>query len=174
MIRSLKTARRRAATWLLATVLVALTGCVSELGTRAPIAPENLPAKLDLNNKPWVKQVLYAQFDQWRSVKYKAGGLSRDGVDCSGFVYLTFNSRFGITLPRSTDLLVNAGKPIDQQALLPGDLVFFKTGKTLRHVGIYLEDGKFVHASTDKGVMISRLDEAYWARTYWKSVRVQA
>jgi cell wall-associated NlpC family hydrolase len=44
----------------------------------------------------------------------------------------------------------------------------------MRHVGIYLEDGKFLHASTEKGVMLSNLDDQYWARTYWKSVRVQS
>lgn len=132
------------------------------------------PGRVDFTNKSQVKQALYAQFDQWRAVKYKSGGLSRDGVDCSGFVYLTFNSRLGIELPRSTDLQVTQGKTISQRDLVPGDLVFFRTGKSTRHVGIYLEDGKFLHASTEKGVMISRLTENYWAKAYWKSIRIGA
>ena len=135
---------------------------------------EGAGGRVDFTNKSQVKQALYAQFDQWRAVKYKSGGLSRDGVDCSGFVYLTFNSRLGIELPRSTDLQVTQGKTIPQRELVPGDLVFFKTGKSTRHVGIYLEDGKFLHASTEKGVMISRLTDNYWAKAYWKSIRIGA
>jgi len=153
-------------------IALLLFGCShTRYGDNAP--PPEQTGNFDLNNKSWVKQVLYAQFDQWRAVKYKDGGLSKGGVDCSGFVYLTFSSRFGINLPRSTDLQVSAGKTIAQQDLTPGDLVFFKTGKNVRHVGIYLEDNKFLHASTEKGVMISRLDDIYWAKKYWKSVRVQ-
>ena len=119
-----------------------------------------------------VKQILYAQYDDWKSVKYKSGGLSKAGVDCSGLVYLTFDTRLGIKLPRSTDEQVNAGKPIAIEDLIPGDLVFFKTGWHTRHVGIYIEDGKFLHVSSAKGVMISNLDDEYWAHTYWKSIRV--
>lgn len=127
----------------------------------------------DLGNARWVKQMLYSQYDQWSRVRYKIGGLSKEGVDCSGFVYLTYDARFGIRLPRSTDEQVNVGPPIEQRDLVPGDLVFFKTGKSTRHVGIYIEDRKFLHASTEKGVMISSLDDQYWARTYWKSIRVK-
>ena len=139
-----------------------------------PGRQEGPGGRVDFANKFQVKQVLYDQFDQWRAVRYKSGGMSRDGVDCSGFVYLTFNSRLGIELPRSTDLQVTQGKTIPQRDLVPGDLVFFKTGKATRHVGIYLEDGKFLHASTEKGVMISRLTESYWAKAYWKSIRIGA
>jgi probable lipoprotein NlpC len=141
---------------------------------RAPGIPESVPAKFDFTNKHLVKQALYAQFDQWRAVKYKSGGMSKDGVDCSGFVYLTFNSRLGIKLPRSTDLQVGIGNPVSKQELVPGDLVFFRTGKSTRHVGIYLEDGKFLHASTDRGVTISRLNDIYWSKVYWKSIRINA
>lgn len=146
-----------------------LVGCGMAPVHEQPSAPAG---RIDLANKMQVKRALYDQFEQWRAVKYKSGGLSRDGVDCSGFVYLTFNSRLGIDLPRSTDQQVLVGKSITQNDLTPGDLVFFRTGKSTRHVGIYLEDGKFVHASTDKGVMISRLSDNYWARAYWKSIRI--
>lgn len=130
--------------------------------------------QLDLSNPDWVKEILYAQYGEWRSVKYKSGGLSKKGVDCSGFVFLTYDSRFSIKLPRSTDEQVSVGSEIPQSKLVPGDLVFFRTGKTTRHVGIFIEDRKFVHASTEKGVMISSLDDQYWARAYWKSVRIPA
>ncbi|HSB96646.1 MAG TPA: NlpC/P60 family protein [Spongiibacteraceae bacterium] len=136
--------------------------------------PAPTPGRMDLGNSTWVKQVLYAQYEQWKTVKYKSGGMSKDGVDCSGFVSLTYDRRLGIKLPRSTDEQAILGVSITQRELIAGDLVFFKTGRATRHVGIYLEDGKFLHASTEKGVMISRMDDAYWTKTYWKAVRLKA
>lgn len=148
-----------------------LSGCSSYRPLSEP-PPEQ--QQFDLTNPHWVKEILYAQYGEWRSVKYKAGGLSKKGVDCSGFVFLTYDSRFSIKLPRSTDEQISVGPEILQSKLLPGDLVFFKTGKSTRHVGIFIEDRKFLHASTEKGVMISSLDDQYWARAYWKSVRVKS
>lgn len=157
------------------TSLIVLAALLSGCSSNHPISgPTPEQQRLDLSNPSWVKQTLYAQYDEWRAVKYKIGGLSKSGVDCSGFVFLTYDSRFSIKLPRSTDEQVNTGPEISQNKLVPGDLVFFKTGKTIRHVGIYIEDRKFLHASTEKGVMISTLDDQYWARTYWKSVRVKS
>jgi probable lipoprotein NlpC len=155
-----------AALFIFATLL---SGCSNYRS--APNIPDN-QQYLDLSNQDRVKEILYSQYSEWRSVKYKGGGLSKKGVDCSGFVYLTFDARFSIKLPRSTDEQIKAGPQIPKSKLSPGDLVFFKTGKLQRHVGIYIEDRKFLHASTEKGVMISSLDDQYWARAYWKSVRV--
>lgn len=157
---------------LLLLALFALAGC--QTTPRGAHVPMQQPARMDRSNPAWVKEVLYSQYDQWKSVRYKAGGMSRDGVDCSGFVSLTYDARLGIRLPRSTDEQSTLGKPVPVSGLMPGDLVFFRTGKAQRHVGIYLEDGKFLHASTEKGVMISRMDDPYWLRTYWKSVRLGA
>jgi cell wall-associated NlpC family hydrolase len=157
------------------TSLIVLAALMSGCSSNRPAA--NFPSEqqpLDLSNSNWVKENLYAQYGEWRSVKYQNGGLSKKGIDCSGLVYLTFDARFSIKLPRSTDEQINAGAEIPQSQLLPGDLVFFKTGKSIRHVGIYIEDRKFLHASSEKGVMISNLDDQYWSRTYWKSVRVKA
>ena len=77
--------------------------------------------------------------------------------------------KLGIVLPRSTDLQVELGQPVDKDELRAGDLVFFKTGRTLRHVGVYLEDGRFLHASSKLGVAISHLKESYWKSAYWKA-----
>lgn len=152
-----------------------LSGCSSHPTLQGSTSA---PAMDDLANASRVKATLYAQYDEWKAVKYKSGGLSKNGVDCSGFVYLTYDERFDIKLPRSTDEQINIGPEVPQNKLVPGDLVFFKTGKadktgkSQRHVGIYIEDRKFMHASTEKGVMISSLDDQYWSRTYWKSIRV--
>lgn len=125
-----------------------------------------------LSNKESVKGRLYSQHDKWKGVKYKMGGLSKNGIDCSGFVYLTYLELFGIQLPRSTSSQSQIGKKIQTDKLRSGDLVFFKTGRKVMHVGIYLENNSFLHASAKKGVMISRLDDPYWKSKYWQTKRV--
>lgn len=125
-----------------------------------------------LSNSGQVKKLLNAQYKEWRGVKYKDNGLSKKGVDCSGFVYLTFRDRFGKKIPRTTSRLSKLGSRINKEQLRPGDLVFFKTGIKIRHVGIYVGKGKFLHASTSKGVIISRLDNVYWNKHFWQARRV--
>ena len=100
------------------------------------------------------------------------GGLNRNGIDCSGFVHVTFRDVFKKDLPRSTELLAKVGKPVPTDALKVGDLVFFKTGFKDRHVGIYTGGGQFIHASKSRGVMESSLNNPYWTKHYWKATRV--
>jgi len=120
-----------------------------------------------------VTKALYTQYSEWKSVKYQWGGLSKSGIDCSGFVHLTFADKFNIKLPRTTKQQVNSGITINRQSeLKPGDLVFFKTGFYQRHVGIYLKNRKFLHVSTSKGVTLSHLDNSYWRKKYWKAIRI--
>ncbi|GJL54617.1 MAG: lipoprotein [Nitrospirales bacterium] len=126
-----------------------------------------------LSNENAVKRSLYAQLEEWNDVEYDYGGLSKDGVDCSGFVFLTYQSHFGVRLPRTTAQQSHVGRPVAQHQLRPGDLVFFKTGRSTRHVGIYVEGRQFIHASKSRGVMISSLDDVYWSKKYWKAKRVE-
>ena len=123
-------------------------------------------------NAEWAKTVLSKHFQEWESVRYKFGGLSKQGVDCSGFVYLTFLNQFGIKLPRNTALQSKIGETIAQNQLKTGDLVFFKGGHLRRHVGIYLDHGLFIHASTSRGVTTSSLDSKYWSTAYWTAKRL--
>ncbi len=122
--------------------------------------------------KTQVVESLYAQLEKWQGVPYRLGGLSKNGIDCSGFVYLTYKDHFGIELPRTTGQQAKSGRPVDATVLQAGDLVFFKTGILAKHVGIYVENGKFLHVSTSKGVMLSKLSDPYWSSHYWKTVRV--
>jgi cell wall-associated NlpC family hydrolase len=104
-------------------------------------------------------------------VPYKFGGTTPKGFDCSGFVQYVFDKR-KITLPRAADAQYKVGKVIMQKDLQQGDLVFFSTyEKGASHCGVYLEQGKFIHASSH-GVMISRLDESYWKTRYLGARRV--
>jgi len=119
-----------------------------------------------------VVQNLYKHYNEWRGVRYQEGGLSRQGVDCSGFVYLAYKQKLHKKIPRTTELLMSSGHSIDSSQLRPGDLVFFKTGWKKRHVGIYLQKGKFMHASSSRGVMISELDNPYWSEAFWMARRM--
>ncbi|MFC6632409.1 NlpC/P60 family protein [Microbulbifer taiwanensis] len=119
-----------------------------------------------------VMERIYAQYREWKGTRYALGGLSKRGIDCSGLVYTTFRDRLGIRLPRTTEYQARAGKAIKRSQLRAGDLVFFKTSRKVRHVGIYLEDDQFFHASTSKGVTISRLTDYYWRDKYWHARRL--
>jgi len=105
-------------------------------------------------------------------VPYSFGGTSSSGFDCSGFVQHVF-AMLGIALPRTADAQYDVGHRAVGGAH-PGDLVFFDTYGGVSHVGIYLGGGKFVHASSSHGVMVSRLSESYWATRYVGAKRLIA
>jgi probable lipoprotein NlpC len=118
-----------------------------------------------------IKHQLQAHFLQWSGTPYKYGGNSKRGIDCSAFVSRTYKEIFGLYLPRTTRAQAVAGKKISRASVRPGDLVLFKTGILDRHVGIYLGNKYFMHASASKGVIQSRLDNPYWNDRYWKTIR---
>ena len=111
---------------------------------------------------------------EWAGTPYVLGGSGRKGVDCSGFVQTTFFDRFGIKLPRQTKDQANYGQYIDKSDIQTGDLVFFKTGRGPNgyHVGIYVKEDKFLHASTKGGVIYSSLNSDYWRKAYWQARRI--
>ncbi|PVX39818.1 spr peptidase [Pasteurella langaaensis DSM 22999] len=114
-------------------------------------------------------QKLAKVYNQWAGTRYRMGGTGANGIDCSAFMQETFAAAFGISLPRSTAEQRYLGQRIQKQQLRQGDLVFFRGN---RHVGVYMGNNKFMHASSSQGVTISSLDEAYWARTYTQSRRI--
>lgn len=101
---------------------------------------------------------LYSFIDQWMGTPYKFGGQDKDGVDCSGLAQLLQQEVYGIQIPRMTSQQVTVIKRKYEEELKEGDLVFFDfDGKPFSHVGVYLQNGYVVHASTSKGVMIVKL-----------------
>lgn len=104
---------------------------------------------------------------------YRSGGCNPNtGFDCSGFTTWVFN-RYGIHLPRSSREQYHIGKQVAKNKLRKGDLVFFRSRRGISHVGIYLENGKFIHsASHGKTVTISHLEEDYWRTHYAGGRRV--
>jgi cell wall-associated NlpC family hydrolase len=109
-------------------------------------------------------------------VPYRRGGNSADtGVDCSGFVKAIYEQTVGLILPRRAEQQAAATQNIDKTELQPGDLVFFNTMKrAFSHVGIYVGDGKFIHAPKPGAeVRVESMGVAYWARRFDGARRVQ-
>ncbi|NNF58043.1 MAG: hypothetical protein HKN04_07355 [Rhodothermaceae bacterium] len=109
--------------------------------------------------------------EDWIGVPYRYGGTTRRGIDCSAFVQTFMRDHTGLDLTRTTATQVQEGEAIDKDELQPGDLVFFRRRGT-RHVGVYLDDGEFIHASSSRGVTVSNLEEGYYQRHYWTARRV--
>lgn len=117
------------------------------------------------------KQVFMDFYSDWKNVKYKMGGTSKSGIDCSGFTQKVYKEKFGIDLPRTTVTQVNIGVEVKKSDLKMGDLVFFKTSKVDKHVGIYMGNGDFLHSSIN-GVKFTKLDKPFYKNTYWTARRI--
>jgi cell wall-associated NlpC family hydrolase len=116
---------------------------------------------------------LYSFIDSWYGTPYKYAGRSRSGIDCSDFVSLLLQSVYNIAISGAVTELYKQCRPIKSTQLQEGDLVFFKINKkSLSHVGVYLQNNKFVHASVHSGVVIDDLDEAYYKKYFRASGRV--
>lgn len=109
---------------------------------------------------------LYQAIDEWYGTPYRLGGSTKNGVDCSAFVQAIYTALFGILIPRTAHEQYQASRQINREALQEGDLVFFNTTGGVSHVGIYLQNNKFVHAGVSEGVTISDLDDSYWSRRF--------
>ncbi|TLU75998.1 C40 family peptidase [Mannheimia varigena] len=108
-------------------------------------------------------------YRNWVGTRYRMGGTTKAGIDCSAFVREVMGKAFNRDMPRSTAEQRHIGRSISKSDLRPGDLVFFRKNN---HVGVYIGNGKFVHASSSRGVTTSSLSESYWSRTYTQSRRV--
>lgn len=120
-----------------------------------------------IQNKP-----LYELIDNWWGTPYRLGGTTQKGIDCSAFVQTLMIGVFAMQLPRTAREQKEASAWIPMNDLKEGDLVFFNTRGSVSHVGVYLHNNKFVHASTSGGVMISDLNETYWSRKLLGAGRV--
>ena len=112
--------------------------------------------------------------DGWLGTPYKYGCMTKSGTDCSGFTLNVYKESCNIKLNRSAADQVNNVTLIDKDKLNFGDLVFFKiSGNKVSHVGIYINNSKFVHASTKNGVTISDLNDAYYKKYFYKGGKVK-
>ena len=145
------------------------------------VVPENIPTKSKIEvEKVTQLQIKYAilldtyvenitntnlfnKIEEWWGTSYCMGGTTKSCVDCSAFTGTVIRDVYKINLPRTASEQYDASNKVDKENLKEGDLVFFKTKKGyVNHVGVYLANNKFVHASTSNGVIISDLNESYW------------
>ena len=118
---------------------------------------------------------LFVEAEKWLGVPYRYGGNTKSGCDCSGLVSQIYKKVYGKLLERNSAAIKEKNcKDIKRGQLRTGDLLFFRTGSSSRinHVGIYLKDGKFIHSSSSRGVIVSSLEEKYYQRTYDSAGRV--
>lgn len=137
---------------------------------------EELSDLLGVSIKDASKLDLYREVADWLGTRYRRGGMSRKAVDCSGFTNIIYKNVFGMQLDRvSTTIAKNVTVSLSKDELEPGDLVFFSTmgKKRINHVGVYLGDGLFAHASIKKGVIVSTLKEGYYSKTWRKGGRME-
>lgn len=120
---------------------------------------------------------LYLETAAWLGTPYRTGGSTKSGTDCSGFVHSIIRDAYGKQITRNTrDQLQKDVTRIKKHSLREGDLVFFTSQASkgsVTHVGIYLKDHCFAHASTSKGVIISSLREDYWSQNFLTAGRIK-
>ncbi len=115
---------------------------------------------------------LYQFVYEWLGTPYRLGGDSKRGIDCSKFSLAVYENVFNTTIGYNSRNQYQNVTPVRKGDLEPGDLVFFKIrSKSITHVGVYLGEDKFAHASSSRGVMVSNLNEAYWKRYYYNGGR---
>jgi cell wall-associated NlpC family hydrolase len=119
--------------------------------------------------------VLYQFIDEWYGTKYRLGGTNKKGIDCSAWVQKVYTFVYGMDMLRTSIMQFRNSEYIaTKDNLVEGDLVFFRIhGGPVSHVGVYLKNNYFVHASSSKGIMISNLNENYWTRYYVGGGRVR-
>lgn len=123
---------------------------------------------LEVNAEKITNKSLYSFIDDWYGVPYQYAGKTKNGVDCSGFTTILLKEIYGKQLSGSSLSIYKQCTPIPKGHLQEGDLVFFKIdSKEISHVGIYLQNNKFVHATTKAGVKINDLDEEYYKKYFW-------
>ena len=152
--------------WFMLAAALILASCSSH---RAP------PPNPRLADSITVVANLNEQLRSWRGAPGRSRRHEcRAALTAPGFVVRTFRDKFALQLPRETREQAEIGTRIDKRDLLPGDLVFFKTGsgESGLHVGIYDTDNQFIHASTSQGVTRSSLDNVYWNKKFWQARRI--
>lgn len=131
---------------------------------------EHFESGLDADQQALVDEAL-----TWLGTPYRYGGQDKNGADCSGLTMQVYRRALGIAIPRTSRDQQKFCKSIRQSSLEAGDLIFFTTGRDktrVSHVGLYLGEGRFVHASGSKGVIISDMKERYYSSNYHSSGHV--
>lgn len=128
---------------------------------------ERYASLLNIKEKELNNEKLYRFIDNWMGVPHRSGGMDKKGVDCSGFTSILEMEIYKRTIPRTAKSMAEIVKRKYEEDLKEGDLVFFDfEGQKFSHVGVYLHNNKFVHASTSKGVIISDLKDPWYYKYF--------
>jgi cell wall-associated NlpC family hydrolase len=135
---------------------------------------EQYAAVLEVSPREIKNEKLYKFIDEWMGVNHVTGGKDKSGIDCSGFTALLEKEIFDRALPRTATQMAEVVKRKFEDELLEGDLVFFDfNGKRFSHVGVYLLNGRFVHVSTGKGVIVSNLKDSWYYKYFTRAGSVK-
>jgi cell wall-associated NlpC family hydrolase len=151
----------------------AFVSAVNKLSNSANIATEMCTALhfkfaqlLDADVESITNEPLFAFIEDWWATRYRYGGTTKRGVDCSSYTGHIFKEVFGFELPRTARMQYAASIKVSYSDLQEGDLVFFNTRGGVSHVGLYLQNGYFTHSSSSKGVTINNLNENYYSARF--------
>src|ERR1700761_8712453 len=170
------------------TIVIALFFSVLAAQAQTKISPnpsdEKVPDEQESLAKDYLSQIMGVALSatsnmklfhfvyDWIGTPYRFGGTSRHGIDCSAFTKELYSQVFNMDIERSSRDIFSMVSPVSKDDLKEGDLVFFKIhSRSISHIGIYLGNNRFAHASL-RGVAINSLDEAYWTRYFYKGGRV--
>lgn len=143
---------------------------VAEVSCSANPATDSLKSEAPSGVNP---TKLFSDLKQYLGIRYRFGGDSPAGFDCSGFVRFMFSKELNVSLPHSSREMSTMGVKVDRSELRPGDLVFFKTtGKRINHVGIFIGNDTFIHSSLSRGITRDTLNESYFRKRYATAVRI--
>ena len=135
-----------------------------------PQGPERCELPVQVSERAF--RAMLDKIEETRGVKYRPGGTTTEGFDCSGFVQYLYSNSFQMLLPRTSAELAFLGPIISRDHLNPGDLLFFTSGTEIDHVGVYLGDGRFAHSSSSTGISINTLYQSYYATHFTFGARI--
>lgn len=161
---------KRCFIWLFLCLLLA--GCAGKRTVTPVKNVERIDHAVTVSNDQTGRLVREAR--KWLGTPYRYGGSTKAGTDCSGMVMELYREVYGLKLPRSSAQQRDYALPLNERDLVAGDLVFFATGRgnAVSHVGLYVGNGKMIHASTSCGVIESALNEQYYRRTFHSAGRI--
>jgi len=135
-----------------------------------PQGPERCDVPVQVSERAF--RAMLDSIEETKGVKYRFGGTTTEGFDCSGFVQYVYSQSFQMILPRTSTDLALLGPLIRRDRLQPGDLVFFAAGDDISHVGVYLGNKQFAHASTRAGISVNALYQSYYNTNFAFGTRV--